>query len=67
MSIDIGIIFKIGAIGLLLTVVIQVLKKSDRDDIAMLVSIVGTVIALSLVINVVNDLFQSIKDIFLLY
>jgi stage III sporulation protein AC len=67
MNLNIDIIFKIASIGLLITVVIQVLKKSDRDDIAMLVSIVGTVIVLSLVVNVVNELFQSIKDIFYLY
>ena len=67
MQFNIDLIFKIAAIGLLITVVIQVLKKSDRDDIAMLVGIVGMVIVLSLVINVVNELFNSIKDIFYLY
>ena len=64
---DINIIFKIAAIGILITVICQILKKSDRDDIATLVSIAGLVIVLTLVINMISELFESIKDIFNLY
>ena len=52
------------AIGLVITVICQILKKSDRDDIAMLVGIVGTVIVLGIVVQMVGDLFQSIGDVF---
>ena len=65
MSID--IIFKIAAIGILITVITQVLKKSDRDDIATLVALAGLVIVLTLVINMISDLFENIKNIFSLY
>ncbi len=65
MSVD--IIFKIAAIGILITVITQVLKKSDRDDIATLVSIAGLVIVLSLVVNMISELFDTIKNIFYLY
>ena len=65
MSVD--IIFKIAAIGILITVITQVLKKSDRDDIATLVSLAGLVIVLTLVIGLVRDLFENIKNIFYLY
>ena len=65
MSVD--VIFKIAAIGILITVITQVLKKSDRDDIATLVSLVGLVIVLTLVINMVSELFDSVKNIFYLY
>lgn len=65
MSID--IIFKIAAIGILITVITQVLKKSDRDDIATLVSLVGLIIVMTLVINMVSELFDTIKNIFYLY
>lgn len=61
---DISILFKIAAIGLIITVVCQVLKKSDRDDIAMLVSIIGVVIVLGVVVGMVGDLFESISQIF---
>ena len=61
---DVSIIFKMAAIGLIVTVVCQILKKSDRDDIAMLVSIVGVVIVLGIVVGMVGDLFESIETIF---
>ena len=65
MSVD--IIFKIAAIGILITVITQVLKKSDRDDIATLVALAGLVIVLTLVVNMISDLFDSVKNIFNLY
>lgn len=61
---DISILFKIAAIGLIITVICQILKKSDRDDIATLVSIVGLVIVLAVVVGMVGDLFAQIKSIF---
>ena len=64
---DINIIFKIAAIGILITVITQVLKKRDRDDIATLVSLAGLIIVLTLVINMISELFETIKNIFYLY
>ncbi len=64
---DIGVIFKIAAIGVLITVICQILKKSDRDDIATLVGLAGLIIVLSLVVNMVGELFESLKSIFDLY
>lgn len=64
---DISIIFKIAALGIIVTVVCQVLKKSDRDDIATIVSLVGLILALSVVISMVGDLFSQIKEIFDMY
>ena len=64
---DINVIFKIAAIGILITVITQVLKKSERDDIATLVGIAGVVIVLSMVIGMISDLFTDIRDIFYLY
>ena len=61
---DITVLFKMAAIGIIITVICQVLKKSDRDDIATLVSIVGLVIVLAVVVGMIGDLFTQIKDIF---
>ena len=61
---DIGILFKIAGIGIIITVICQILKKSDRDDIATLVSIVGLVIVLAVVVGIVGDLFNEIQTIF---
>lgn len=65
MSVD--IIFKIAAIGILITVITQVLKKSEREDIATFVSLAGLVIVLTLVIGLVSELFENVKNIFNLY
>ena len=64
---NIDIIFKIAAIGILITVICQILKKSDRDDIATLVSLAGLIIVLTFVISMIADLFESITNIFNLY
>ena len=64
MEYGIDVIFKIAAIGIIITVICQVLKKSDRDDIATLVSLAGLIIVLTLVITMISELFSSIKDIF---
>ncbi len=64
---NVEIIFKIAAIGILIAVITQILKKSDRDDIATLVSLAGLIIVLTLVINMISELFETIKNIFYLY
>ncbi len=61
---DISIIFKLAAIGIIVTVVCQVLKKSDRDDISTVVSIVGLVLALTVAVTMIGDLFDTIQEIF---
>ena len=61
---DITILFKIAAIGIIITVICQILKKSDRDDIASLVNIVGLVIVLTVVVGMVGELFNQTQQIF---
>ena len=64
---DIDIIFKMAAVGIIITIVCQVLKKSDREDIATLVRLAGLIIVMTVVIGMVADLFDSIKAIFNLF
>ena len=61
---DISILFKIAAIGIIVTVICQILKKSDRDDIATVVSIVGLILVLTIVVSMVGHLFVQIKQSF---
>jgi stage III sporulation protein AC len=61
---DISIIFKIAAVGIIVTIICQVLKKSDRDDIATIVSLVGVIIVLAVVITMISDLFVQVKGLF---
>ena len=61
---DVSILFKMAAVGIIVTVICQVLKKSDRDDIATLVSIIGLVMVLAVVVGMIGDLFTKIQTIF---
>ncbi len=67
MGVSIDLVFKIAAIGILIAVLYQLLVRSGREDIAMMVSIAGLVIVLLMVVNLVSDLFSSVKNIFGLY
>ena len=64
---QIDIIFKIAAVGIIVTIVCQILKKSDRDDIATIVCLAGLIIVLAVVIDMVADLFDSVRSIFDLF
>lgn len=61
---DISIIFKIAAVGIIVTIICQILKKSERDDIATIVSLVGLIIVLTVVISMISDLFVQVKQLF---
>lgn len=64
MDINIDVVFKIAAIGILIAVLSQLLIKSGRDDIALMVSVTGLIIVLLMVVRMVSDLFANIKSIF---
>ena len=61
------LIFRIAAIGIVVAVLSQLLSKSGRDDMATMVAIAGLVIVLAMVIGVISDLFESVKNVFNLY
>ena len=65
MSVD--LVFRIAAIGILVAVLNQLLTRSGRDDIATMVTIAGLVIVLFMIIDVISDLFDTVKQIFNLY
>ena len=64
---EIDVIFKIAAVGLIVTIVCQILKKSDREDIATIVSLAGLIIVLTVVLDMVVDLFDSVRNLFDLF
>lgn len=64
---DIEIIFKIAAIGILATVVCSILKQAGRDEIATFVSLASVIICLVMVLSMISDLFNSIRSLFSLY
>ncbi len=67
MNVSIDLVFRIAAIGILVAVINQLLVRAGREDIATLASIAGLVIVLLMVVNLVSDLFDSVKTIFSLY
>ena len=63
----IDIIFKIAAVGLITAIINQILKKADKDEIATLVTLAGLVIVLIMIINMVGQLFDTLKSVFGMY
>ena len=63
---EIGIIFKIAAVGIIVTVLGQVLKHSGRDEQAFLLSLVGLIIVLFWVVPYISELFQTMETLFLI-
>ncbi len=61
---EIDLLFKIAAIGILVAVLYQVLVRAGREDQAMMTTLAGLVIVLSMVINEISNLFSSVRTIF---
>lgn len=63
---DISLLLKIAGIGILVAVISQVLAKSGREEMAMVTALTGLVIVLMLVVNLLNDLFTTVRTVFML-
>ena len=63
---DVNLIFRIAAVGILVSVICQVLKHSGRDEQAFLTSLAGLVMVLFWMIPYIYDLFETMKHLFLL-
>lgn len=60
----VSLIFKIAAVGILVTILGQVLKHSGREEHAFLVSLAGLVLVLTWIVPYINELFQTIQALF---
>ncbi len=61
---DVDLIFKIAAIGILVSVLNQVLIRSGREEQAMMTTLTGLVVVLMIVVQKINELFQLLKSLF---
>lgn len=61
---SVNLIFKIAAVGILVSVLCQVLKHSGREEQAFLTSLAGLILVLFWVLPYINQLFESIKELF---
>ena len=61
---DTGLILKVAGVGLIVSVLYQVLSKTGRDEMAMLVSVTGIVIVLLMLVGEIATLLNTIKSLF---
>lgn len=61
----INLIFKIAAVGILVSVLGQVLKHSGREEQAFLVSLAGLILVLLWIVPYIQELFQTIEQLFI--
>lgn len=61
---DIDLIFKIAAIGIIVAVLNQLLIRSGREDQAMMTTLAGLIVVLSILVKQISTLFVTIKSLF---
>lgn len=61
---DVDLIFKIAAIGILVAVLNQLLIRSGREEQAMMTTLVGLIVVLTMLITQISTLFDTIKSVF---
>lgn len=65
-ELEVSIIFKIAAVGILVSVLSQILKHSGREEQAFLVSLAGLLIVLFWIVPYIYELFENIQQLFAL-
>ena len=63
---EVSLIFKIAAVGILITILGQVLKHSGREEHAFLISLAGLILVLTWIVPYIYELFQTIETLFAL-
>ena len=61
---DVDLIFKIAAVGILVAVLIQLLVRSGREEQAMMTTLAGLVVVMMMLVRQISDLFQLVKSLF---
>lgn len=63
-SMDVDLIFKIAAIGIIVAVLNQLLIRSGREEQAMMTTLAGLIVVLMMIISEISTLFDTIKSVF---
>ncbi|MBQ9993565.1 MAG: stage III sporulation protein AC [Clostridia bacterium] len=61
---DVDLIFKIAAIGIIVAVLNQVLIRAGREEQAMMTTLAGIIVVLMMLIGEINTLFETVKSVF---
>ena len=63
-KVEVSLIFKIAAVGILVSVISQILKHSGREEHAFLTSLAGLILVLFWIVPYIYELFETIRDLF---
>ena len=63
---NVDLLIRIAGVGILVSVLAQILNRPGREDMAMLTTLAGLAIVLLAVVNLISQLFQSVRSIFAL-
>ena len=58
---EIEIVFKIAAVGIIVAVLNQVLSRAGREDQAMMTTLAGVIIVLAIIIKMISEFFDTVK------
>lgn len=61
---ELELIFKIAAVGIIVAVLVQLLKRAERDEQAMMTTLAGLIVVLMMIIERIAELFNTIKSLF---
>ena len=61
---DVDLVFKIAAVGILVSVLNQVLTRSGREEQATMTTLAGLIVVLMMVVQKINELFELVKTLF---
>ncbi len=63
-NVEVDMIFKIAAIGIIVAVLNQVLIRSGREEQAMMTTLAGLIVVLTMIVTEISDLFRMVKSVF---
>ncbi|MCD8094907.1 MAG: stage III sporulation protein AC [Ruminococcus sp.] len=61
---ELDLIFKIAAVGIIVAVLVQLLKRAERDEQAMMTTLAGLIVVLMMIIEKIAELFDTIQTLF---
>jgi stage III sporulation protein AC len=64
---DVDLIFKIAGLGILISVLHIILKQANKEEQAQMLTLAGVVVVLIMVVQLINQLFTTVRSVFHLY
>ena len=61
---DVTLVFQIAGLGIIVAVLSQLLKRAERDEQALMITIAGLVIVMLMLVNEISELFDTVKSAF---